>query len=368
MRILHTTDTYAPIVGGIEVLVRALAESQVALGHDVTVLTRTPDRNTMTSPSANIEVCRDPRALASLVAGADVVHGHVSAISPLALRAVEVGARAGVPSVATVHSVWGRAWPLFRATAAARGWNDLPIQWAAVSEVAAGPVRRALGGREVLVVPNAVDTGYWAPTVRTRHTDVVTLVAVMRMVSRKRPLELVNALHRMRALVPDHVAIEAVLVGDGPLLGAVRRRVDRLGISEWVHTPGDVAHPELRDLYRRAEVFIAPATHESFGLAALEARAAGLAVVARSGTGITEFITHEVEGLLADSDPALTEHLARLCRDEATRRRIVLHNHLTRPAFDWSDVRELNAAAYVQAGAVDNLVGRSSNPEPKFAA
>ncbi|MEO6020886.1 MAG: glycosyltransferase family 4 protein [Knoellia sp.] len=368
MRILHTTDTYAPTVGGIEVLVRTLAHSQAAVGHEVTVLTRTPDRQSLTPPSTDIEVCRDPRALASLVARADVVHGHVSALSPLALRAVEAGARSGVPSVATVHSVWGSAWPLFRGAAALRGWTDLPIQWAAVSEVAAGPVRRALGRRDVLVVPNAVDVDYWAPTAPFRHTDVVTLVSVMRMASRKRPLELVSALHRMRKHVPDHVTVEVVLVGDGPLMGSVRRRLSQLGLADWVHTPGDITHAQLRDLYRRAEVFIAPATHESFGLAALEARAAGLAVVARSGTGITEFVTHDVDGLLADSDTALAEHLARLCADEAVRRRMVLHNHQLRPAFDWSDVRALNGAAYVRAGAVDNLLVGLHRPEPGFAA
>lgn len=368
MRILHVTDTYAPTVGGIEVLVRTLANNQAQTGHEVTILTRTPDRQFVTPPSADTQVCRDPRALASLVARADVVHGHVSALSPLALRAVEIAARSTVPTVATVHSVWGAAWPLFRGAAVLRGWADLPIQWAAVSEVAAGPVRRALGCPEVLVVPNAVDTGYWAPTGTGRHTDVVTLVAVMRMAGRKRPLELVSALHRMRGLVPEHVAVEAVLVGDGPLMGRVQRTIDRLGLAGWVRTPGDITHDQLRDLYRRTDVFIAPATQESFGLAALEARAAGLAVVARSGTGIRDFVTHDVDGFLADSDAEMAEQLARLCADEATRRRIVSHNHRTRPTLDWSTVRELNNAAYARAGAHVDRARRPSQTEPTYAA
>ncbi|EAQ00075.1 galactosyltransferase or lps biosynthesis RfbU-related protein [Janibacter sp. HTCC2649] len=365
MRILHATDTYAPTIGGIEVLVRTLAESQAAMGHEVTVLTRTPEGHRPDHLPQDIEVLRDPRSLASLVARADVVHGHVSAFSPLALRAVEGAARAGIPSVATVHSVWGGAWPLFRATAALRGWTSLPIQWAAVSEVAAGPVQRALGGRDVLVIPNAVDVDYWAPTRPARHPKVVTMVAVMRMAGRKRPLELVSTLHRVRAQVPDDVTVDVQLVGDGPLLHAVRRGLAQRGMTDWVHTPGDISHRELRHLYRRAEIFIAPATLESFGLAALEARAAGLAVVARTATGVTEFIAHDVDGLLADSDTAMSEQLARLCTDATTRRRIVGHNHLTRPTLDWSYVRELNTAAYAQAGAVDH---RATATEPRSAA
>ena len=360
MRILHVTDTYAPTVGGIEVLVRTLAGGQAALGHDVTVLTRTPDRRLGTSPAATFEVCREPRALASLAASADVVHGHVSAMSPLALHALEVGARGGVPAMATVHSVWGSAWPLFRAAATLRGWSDLPIQWAAVSEVAAGPVRRALAGHDVLVVPNAVDTGFWAPEGTPRHTDVVTLVAAMRMASRKRPLALVDALERVRSLVPERRTVEVVLVGDGPLLGTVRDRLDRRGMSSWVRTPGDADHVQLRELYRRADVFISPATQESFGLAALEARAAGLAVVARSSTGTAGFVTSGVEGLLADTDATLVEQLARLCVDDALRRRIVAHNRAHPPALDWPTVLELTADAYRHAGARDTQAARAA--------
>lgn len=366
MRILHVTDTYGPTVGGIEILVRTLAESQVAAGHDVTVLTRTPGPSDNGAP---VDVCREPSAFPSLLAGTDVVHGHVSAYSPLALRSVETAAKSAVPAMATVHSIWGSAWPLFRGAAAVRGWTELPIQWAAVSDVAAGPVRRALPGRQVLIVPNAVETAYWAPPGPPAHTDHVTIVSVLRMSHRKRPLELLAALRRMRSLVPAGITVEVVIVGDGPLLGRVRRRIDRLGMAGWVHTPGDLAHPQLRALYRRAQVYVAPATLESFGLAALEARAAGLAVVARDGTGVTEFVAHGLDGLLADSDRELAEQLAQLCRDEPMRRRMVQHNHLVAPLHDWSHVRELNTAAYRQAGAAEVLPApttTSSTTHPLF--
>ena len=166
MKILHATDTYAPTVGGIEVLVHDLAAHQVAAGHEVTVLTRTPGLTGVSS--SGVVVVRDPRAGRTLVAEADTVHAHVSAISPLALRTAELAAVQRIPVVATVHSMWAGAWPVFRAAALARGWAGLSIQWTAVSEAAADPVRRALGGRPVLVLPNAVDTTLWAPTCTRR--------------------------------------------------------------------------------------------------------------------------------------------------------------------------------------------------------
>jgi glycosyltransferase involved in cell wall biosynthesis len=355
VKILHATDTYAPTVGGIEVLVHDLAAHQVAAGHQVTVLTRTAG---VTGVDANgVMVVRDVRAARRLVSEADLVHSHVSAISPLALKTAEKAAAQRVPVVATLHSMWTGTWPLYRATSAVRGWEDLRIQWAAVSEATADPLRRALRGRSVLVLPNAVDTAKWVPAAIDPTSDEqvggsaaddgpVTIVSVMRMKGRKRPMHLLAALRRMRAAVPPEVEVRALLIGDGPRLGQVRRRISGWGMQDWVEAPGALSHHEIRGLYERAHVFVAPATLESFGIAALEARTAGLAVVARSGTGVADFVSDGVEGLLAVDDAEMAAHLAMLCTDAGVRTRIQRHNAGVRPAYDWSDVLWRTAYAY----------------------
>jgi glycosyltransferase involved in cell wall biosynthesis len=348
MRILHATDTFWPMVGGIEVMVRTLAERQAAAGHTVTVVARTPAPGSG-DPAGPLTICRDPTMLAGLVKDADVVHGHVSAYSPLALHALEAGGRRGIPTVATVHSVWGRAWPLFRGAAAVRGWAYLPIRWAAVSSIAAAPVRRALGGTEVLVLPNGVDTGFWAPSSAPAGRPGVTIVAAMRMARRKRPLELVSMLARARRLLGPDAAVVAHLVGDGPLLPAVRRAIRDRGLQSWVHTSGDLGHDALRELYAGADIFLAPARLESFGLAALEARAAGLCVLARDGTGISGFVSHGREGLLSSGDGEMVRQLAGVCRDDRLRLRITGHNQAVPPALDWSSVLGLHDEAYAEA-------------------
>ena len=53
---------------------------------------------------------------------------------------------------------------------------------------------------------------------------------------------------------------------------------------------GRVDRDELKAIYARSDLFVAPAFLESFGIAALEARCAGLPVLAMRGTGITEFV------------------------------------------------------------------------------
>ena len=378
MRILHATDTFGPTIGGIEVLVRDLATRQAAAGHHVTVLTRTPDLpgtglgvlDTADERVENVTVVRERRRMAELVRTSDVVHAHVSACSPLALRTAEVAAALGVPTVAAVHSMWGSGWPLVRAVAGARGWLGAPIQWAAVSEAAAGPVRRALPGRSVFVLPNAVDVGAWRPQSRLAAPllpsptlqaatlpapSVLTVVSVMRMAHRKRPLALVETLRRVRRDLSPQVRLRAVLVGDGPQRPAVRRAVARHGLDGWVSVPGAMDHAAIKDLYRSAQVFVAPATLESFGIAALEARAAGLAVVTRAGTGVSDFVTHGQDGLVVGSDDELAAGLLRLCTEPRLLDDLLRHNATHAPSFDWSDVLWRNTYGYELAA---ELVGR----------
>jgi glycosyltransferase involved in cell wall biosynthesis len=355
MRILHVTDTYSPTVGGIEVFVESLATRQAAAGHEVTVLTRTPRHGaTGVDPDTGVVVSRSISELSSLVRWADCVHAHVSAFSPLTLRSTEVAAAQERPVVATVHSMWGNAWPIVATVAKMRRWPSMPIQWAAVSEAAAGPVQRALGGQSVLLLPNAVDTALWAPSPQPPESrGEVTIVSVQRMVRRKRPIPLLGMLREVRALVPPQVRLRAVLAGEGPLLEEVRDRIARWDMGSWVETPGGLSHAELRTLYRESDIFVAPATRESFGIAALEARTSGLAVVAHASTGVPEFVTHEVDGLLAHHDSGMVEALARLCNDSGLRSDIVSHNRAQRPAFDWSD--HLWRAEYAYATAAGQV-------------
>ena len=348
MRILHATDTFGPTVGGIEVLVRDLASRQAAAGHDVTVLTRTPGPD---SDTPGVRVCRDPGRLGELARHTEVVHAHVSAYSPLALRTAEAAVEVGVPAVALVHSMWSGGWPIAHAVARARGWVGGPIQWAAVSEAAAAPVRRALPGGGVVVLPNAVDVAAWAPrtpwTTQPRAaTQPFTIVSVMRMTRRKRPFAVVEALRRLTEELGPEVPLRAVLVGDGPLRSAVARAVARHGLDTWVSVPGALGHHDIKELYAAADVFVAPATLESFGIAALEARAAGLAVVARTGTGVGDFVKHGQDGLLARSDEELSAALFRLCSEPTLLGSIRHHNATHPPSFDWADVLWCNAYAY----------------------
>jgi glycosyltransferase involved in cell wall biosynthesis len=113
-----------------------------------------------------------------------------------------------------------------------------------------------------------------------------------------------------------------------------------------VELPGRLPRSEIRSLFSRADLFVAPATLESFGIAALEARCAGLPVVARSEGGIGEFVTHGQEGLLVDSDAGMVEAIVRLAADAEERETIAARNRTMQPSVAWPDVLRQNHAMY----------------------
>ncbi|HEY6796726.1 MAG TPA: glycosyltransferase family 4 protein [Kineosporiaceae bacterium] len=366
MKILHISDCYLPRLGGIETQVHALARQQRAAGHDAEVLTATPKarhdltrrevldgvpliRATADLPFELPVHPRTGREVGRVLDGAayDAVHVHAGVVSPFAFAALPLLVRRRVPVVVTVHSLWGYAAPAFRLLHAVGGWASWPVVLSAVSDAAAGPLRRIAGpGVPVRVLPNGIDSARWRVEALPRDPLEVVVVAVMRLAPRKRPMPLLRVLRRMRQQVPARVRVRVEIAGAGPQQAAMERYLRRHGMQGWVRLRGRLTPDELRDVYRRADVFVAPARLESFGIAALEARTAGLPVVARAGTGIAEFVSPPHEGVLASSDTAMAAALARLVAEPELRARIAAHNRAVTPRVTWTDVLARCDAAY----------------------
>lgn len=358
MRILHVTDCYLPRLGGIEMHVRDLVRAQRAAGHDARVITSTPPGDLIDDAWVT-RVTPHSARLATLVQreGPDVVHAHVSLISPLAMAAGRHAADLGLPVLVTVHSLWPGT-PLLRPLAGALlGLARRPVLWSAVSTTAAAPVAAVLGpGSRVLVLPNAVDPAFW----QVRHADeaVPTIVSVMRLARRKRPLALARILREVRDRVPADLPIRAVIVGDGPRRAGLERYVER-HLSDWVTLAGRLDREQIRALYATASLYVAPATLESFGIAALEARCAGLPVVASGRGGVGEFITPGLDGFLAADDEAIIAAITRLVLDRSLRSAMTAHCRAAMPPFDWDAACAASLDAYARAALVRGRVPRA---------
>ncbi len=138
------------------------------------------------------------------------------------------------------------------------------------------------------------------------------------------------------------------VLGEGP----DRRKVEALVRErrlDWVSLPGRVPRDELRQLYAAADVYLSPARLESFGIAALEARTVGLPVIGRSGSGVGEFVTDGVNGLVVSSDSQMSSAIARLAKDPGEVARMRAWNITHPPEQEWSHVAALAVAEYERA-------------------
>jgi glycosyltransferase involved in cell wall biosynthesis len=345
MRIALVSDCYLPRLGGIELHVHDLAAQLRQAGHSVAVFTITgsagPDQGPVLRlpAAAGIPLPEAINALRrSLRSGMyDIVHAHTSFFSPLAWSAARIGAAAGVPTILTLHSLpsaGGVLVPHLLATLDAR--LGPRVLWTAVSEVVAESLRQALPGRQVEILHNGIDPAPWR---QPRHGGgALTLVSTMRLVRRKRPFALLRILQDVRSHLPAEVSLRAVIVGNGPKAPALTRAVERSGMTDWVELPGRMRREEIQRLYANADVFLAPARLESFGVAALEARCAGLAVVAMGSGGVGEFVRPGLEGFLVDSDEEMAQVTAGLLMDPVRLHRMQAHNRRTASGMAWPNV------------------------------
>jgi glycosyltransferase involved in cell wall biosynthesis len=211
----------------------------------------------------------------------------------------------------------------------------------------------------VVVLPNGIDNATWEVEPVEDDPSVVTVVSVMRLAPRKRPLALLKMVRRVVARLGGGAGLRVVIIGEGPERPQLERFLRDNDLTEVVELVGRRSREEIRDIFARSDVFVAPANLESFGIAALEARCAGLPVVAKSRTGIREFVEHGREGLLASTDSDMVDQLTRIVQDRELRLVMAKNNRETPSPVDWSAVVRRTEVAYREAIAL-----RAAPPGP----
>jgi glycosyltransferase involved in cell wall biosynthesis len=219
--------------------------------------------------------------------------------------------------------------------------------------MAAERVASIAGGVDVRVLGNGIDPAAWAPQAdrMPRADGVVRVTSALRLARRKRPGAILDVLADARAKVPGEVQMVADIFGDGPQRPILQRELDRTELADWVTLRGRVSRDELRAAHQGADLYLSTARLEAFGIAALEARTAGLPIIARRGTGVEDFVSDSVDGLLADDDAGLATSLARLATDTAAREEMARHNRTVPPAQVWPAIVAATLAEYDRATA-----------------
>ena len=147
----------------------------------------------------------------------------------------------------------------------------------------------------IFVVPYGVDLLRYRPKEeKKRESREITLLFVGRMTAVKGFHVLIEALSRF----PSET-FRCLLVGHPQNSDDEIRK-----LSDSFEFIGPVVNSEMPDIYRRADVLIAPSLYDGFGLAVLEAMASGLAVICSRNLGASDLVRDGETGFLTNPNSA----------------------------------------------------------------
>ena len=300
-------------------------------------------------------------------AGADyaLVHSHYWTSAGPGLRLAE---RLGVPHVFTGHTMaaikehaGGAPEPDARKSAEA----DAARRSHAVvtfSEDESALLRRLLrlAPDRLHAVPMGVDPALFRPKPRADARAALGIrqdARVVLCVGRIEPYKGTDVLVRALSCFHDGRDVRLLVVGgveEGPGVEWLLRLARSRGLSDLLDWRPAAPQHEMAAYYAAADVCAVPSLHETFGLAALEAMACGVPVVASDAGGLRELVRHGETGLLCPpgNAAALAEALDAVLSDPPRAARMGEAGALRAGLFTWDTSAARLAAVYAGAASV----------------
>ncbi len=349
MKVLITTDWYAPVINGVVTSVLLLKRELEARGHEVRVVTLSnsihsyKDGNVyyMGSVSANriypgarLRVNRTRSLVRELISwGPDVIHSQCE-FSTFRV-AYALSNHLDVPIVHTYHTVYeDYTHYVFPSARVGKYVVSVFSRWicgrtacvVAPTRKVADLLRNYNVRCRVEVIPTGVDLAVYRKepepgrmeALRRKWAipeDKVVLLYLGRMAKEKNVEQLIDQV--AEAGRRDAVLL---LVGDGPDREEVLDYARERGVE--VIFTGMVPHDEVADYYRLGDLFVTASTSETQGLTYFEALAAGVPVLCRKDPCVDGVVEDGLNGWQYEDGQSFGEHLADFCGDAALRARM----------------------------------------------
>jgi L-malate glycosyltransferase len=307
---------YPPHIGGVSSHTYLLSKQLRERGDEVYILTYPhPDVKNVdgikveTAPSPNIKGFRGffffitaTFKLMSMVRQYDINLIHAHFLIPPGLIGVLVGSILGKKTVVTAHGsdlLIQVKKPLLQPIikfVLKRADYVLVVNTALKEKV----LELGINPDKVYVTPNAVNTHKFnpknleIPADIKLNTDKPTILFVGNLVKQKGVKYLLEAKKQMNR------DAELLIVGDGPLRGAMEDIVEKEGINDVVFTG---ARRDVEKIMPSAQVLVLPSVSEGFPITILEALSSGLPVVATRVGGVSDILDQKVGIIVEPSDP-----------------------------------------------------------------
>lgn len=376
MHVLHITSAIDPIFGGAAVALAGLAREQARRGMNVSIaatyVTEPGDAAARELSSSGVQVhrlgpCRNPMSrhpamrefLQPLVERADVVHIHAlwEAVQYQSGIAAQACSR---PYVVSPHGMLA-PWSMSRGWLKKRLYTLLRLRrvldhaeqvvfTTTMEQRLASPYVPANRG---IVIPIGLSTDGFSDlpplgTFRSRFPELGNrpyLLCMARIDRQKGQDLLIESLARL-----THSEVHLVLAGPDTRgeSGGLKRLATQLGVAERVLFTGMLSGQDRLSAYRDASLFVLPSRHENFGIAVIEAVAAGCPVVISDQVNIQDEIQRSGMGRVVPLDIHQISHAIDAALEDRNWAGQVQAGGLAfvREHYDWEHVVKLTKTLY----------------------
>ena len=211
------------------------------------------------------------------------------------------------------------------------------------SEVTRRGIEQLTGPLPLLEV---VHPGADIPAAPPPRAPQPTLVTVAHLEPHKNQAAVIRA---VAALQDRHPELRYVLIGKGPDRDRLAQLAARLGVGERVSFAGPMDHAAALQHMARGWLHVMPSVHDAFGVAHVEAMAAGLPAIGGTGTG-AEDIAAAGDGMVlvpSGDEGTLARSIDRIVSDPGERDRLgAAARRTVAEHFTWERNGELTAAVY----------------------
>ncbi len=274
----------------------------------------------------------DPRALSRLAGlpeeafleHADIIHSHLFP-SQLTVSLVREGKPLNGRLITTEHSTSNRRRGTIYGRLTDRLFYPSYDRIVCVSDGAAVELEYWIPdvSDRLAVISNGIDLSEFKAAGIFKGKDSLVILSVGRLTAAKNYHASIKAFSILQGSC--RTELKYVIAGSGNLESELKELAAELGVSSNMEFPGDVR--DIPALMQGADIFFMPSTREGFGIAAVEAMASGLPVVASDVPGIGDVVGRDGScgTLVNPNSPAeMAEALSNLINNQDSARKMGL--------------------------------------------